>query len=177
MLRCGRLSVKDLAVKACMPSSSIRCPVRERGATLVLATEIRRLTNLPPAEAAIPVQWSTEWTRWDGLPYTESYPVGYTQDDAQLVYVLTYSNDGGKTWLNMMDDSVTELGVLPWIEGVGPDPAKTLVDQSNGADETCVWDTPRAKFPQGSYLVRIEGYRAAESLHDSHHVEKIYVNR
>ncbi len=141
--------------------------------------QVRHPTLITELEnpAAIPVQWSTEWTRWDGLPYTESYPTGFTQDDAELVYVLTYSSDGGKTWLNMMDDSVAELGQIPWIEGVGPDPAKTLVDQSNGADETWVWNTPAAKFPQGSYLVRIEGYRASESLHYCHHVEKIYVNR
>ena len=67
--------------------------------------------------------------------------------------------------------------MIPWIDGAGPDPAATLKDASNGADESWTWSTPKASFPEGSYLVRIESYRASESLHYSHHVEKIYVNR
>ena len=46
-----------------------------------------------------------------------------------------------------------------------------------GGDETWNWPTPPASFPEGSYLVRIEGYRASESLHYVQHMEKIYVKR
>ncbi len=141
--------------------------------------QIRNPTLITELEnpSTIQVQWSTEWSRWDGLPYTESYPASHTEDEADLVYVLSYSPDGGRTWLNMLDDQPTELGVIPWIDGVGPDPARTLKDAAPGANESWTWSTPAARFPQGSYLIRIEGYRSSESLHYSHHVEKIYVNR
>jgi hypothetical protein len=127
--------------------------------------------------ASIPVQWSTEWARWDGDPYTQSYPVGYTEDETSLRYVILYSRDGGANWLNLLDSSPATPGEMPYIEGVGPDPTRTLPDLSNGANETYIWNTPADKFPEGSYFLRIEAYRANETLHYSHHVEKIYVNR
>ena len=45
--------------------------------------------------ASIDVHWSTEWTRWDGRAYTESYAVDFNEDESDLVYVLMYSKDGG----------------------------------------------------------------------------------
>ncbi|MFV1958724.1 MAG: hypothetical protein ACC662_04855, partial [Planctomycetota bacterium] len=141
--------------------------------------QIRSPTLITELEnpSSIQVQWSTEWTRWDGLAYTESYPANFTQPESDLVYVLSYSKDGGKNWLNMLSDQPVELGKMPWIEGSGPDPAATLKDQNDGGDESWTWSTPKADFPEGSYLVRIEGYRSSESLHYSQHQEKIYVNR
>ncbi len=141
--------------------------------------QIRNPTLITELEdpVAIPVQWSTEWKRWDGLPYTSTFPANFAENESDLVYVLSYSKDGGRTWLNMMDDQPSELGVMPWINGVGPDPSRTLNDSNSGGDEVWMWNTPVSKFPQGSYLIRIEGYRASESLHYSQHVEKIYVNR
>ena len=44
-------------------------------------------------------------------------------------------------------------------------------------NETYVWNTPGAKFPEGSYSVRVEGYRKNQAQHYSSHQEKIYVNR
>jgi hypothetical protein len=127
--------------------------------------------------STIPVQWSTEWTRWDGRPYTAAYPAGFAEDESDLVYVPMVSLDGGRTWRSMMDGQPVQPGVVPWIEGVGPDPARTVTDQNVGADEVFTWDTPAADFPEGSYLIRVEGYRASESLHYAHHMEKIYVKR
>ncbi len=127
--------------------------------------------------STIPIRWSTGWARWDGLPYTEAYPDGFAEDEEDLRYVLMYSMDNGTSWKHMLDDTRAELGVLPWIEGVGPDPAKVLPDLSPGADEIWTWSTPPASFPEGSYLIRIEGYRASESLHYVQHMEKIYVKR
>ena len=77
----------------------------------------------------------------------------------------------------MRDGSLATPGTMPWIEGVGPDPARVLRDVHPGANETWTWATPRATFPQGTYRVCVESYRASESLHYSQHVEKIYVNR
>ncbi|MDF1699805.1 MAG: hypothetical protein P1V36_01405, partial [Planctomycetota bacterium] len=67
-------------------------------------------------------------------------------------------------------------GTLPWIEGSGRDPDQTLLDLAAG-DETYTWSVPASSFPQGSYLIRIEGFRLDEALHYTQHMEKIYVNR
>ena len=106
-----------------------------------------------------------------------AYPIGFAESDAGLVYVLLYSRDGGRTWRNMRDGSIAVPGETPWIDGVGPDPARTQMDQNPGEDETWTWPTPEASFPQGSYLIRIEGHRSAEALHYVQHTEKIYVER
>ena len=52
-----------------------------------------------------------------------------------------------------------------------------MADTGAGGEEAWVWSTPTGKIPEGSYVIRIEGYRASESLHYSQHQEKIYVNR
>ena len=78
-----------------------------------LVTELENPTT-------IAVQWRADWMRWDGRPYTESYPAGYVGDETDLVYVLMYSKDGGRNWLSMLDDQPIEPGRMPWIEGVGP---------------------------------------------------------
>ena len=127
--------------------------------------------------ATIEVRWSAAWTRWDGKRYTGSYPADFAESTDALVYVPMVSKDNGKTWISMLDGGAVELGRMPWIEGVGRDPAKTLTDQDPGGDETFDWSTPAAAFPQGSYLIRIEAFRQDEALHYTQHMEKIHVNR
>jgi hypothetical protein len=146
--------------------------------------QLPRLTILEPTivteledPATVAVRWSTEWTRWDGLRYTGSYPAGFAEDEADLVYVPMVSADGGKTWRSLLNGAEVQPGEMPWIPGVGPDPALTVADQAVGADETFAWPTPAAGVPEGSYVLRVEAYRASESLHYAHHMEKIYVNR
>jgi len=126
---------------------------------------------------AIEVRWGTSWTRWDGKAYTAAYPAGFAEDEADLRYVLMYSTDNGDSWKHMLDDSRAEPGVLPRVKGVGPDPTKVLADANPGAEEIWNWPTPASSFPEGSYLIRIEGYRSSESLHYVQHMEKIYVKR
>lgn len=126
--------------------------------------------------AAIAVTWKTEWKRWDGQPYTSSYASTFTEPETDLVYVLLYSLDSGKTWLNMMTDQVEVPGDIPWIAGVGPDTTRTVKDVGTG-NESYSWSTPAAKFPEGSYIIRIDGYRTDEAQHYFHHQEKIFVNR
>lgn len=125
----------------------------------------------------IPVTWRIDWSRWDGQKYTEGYADGFAEDEDDLVYVVLYSRDNGDTWLNVRDDLPATPGVVPWTAGVGPDPNRTLDDQNAGADETFVWSTPAAQFPEGSYLLRVEAYRQSESLHYAQHMEKIFVSR
>jgi hypothetical protein len=139
----------------------------------ILAPTIVTELNNP---ATVTVQWKDAWTRWDGLKYTTAYAAGFTEAENDLVYVLVYSNDGGGTWRNMRTNEQIQLGVLPWIAGVGPDPARTVNDVAVG-DESYVWATPAATFPEGSYLLRVQAFRRSEVLHYSHHQEKIYVNR
>ena len=127
--------------------------------------------------ATIPVQWSVEWRRWDGKKYTQSFADAFTESESALVYMPLYSRDNGKTWLSMLNDTVVESGRLPWLAGVGPDPALTLTDGNPGGDETYNWSVPTGSFPQGSYLIRIEAFRVDEPLHYTQHMEKIYVNR
>ncbi len=142
--------------------------------------QIRTPTLLTEIDSpsTIPVSWSIQWRRWDGLKYTTNYPDDFAENEADLIYVLSYSKDGGATWLNMMDESPATLGELPWDDDAGtPDASRTLVDSAPAADETYLWDTPAAKLPKGSYRIRVEAYRRTEPLHYAQHMEKIYVNR
>ena len=140
-------------------------------AQITSPTIITELTN----PSSIPVTWKTEWTRWDGKPYTTAFLGTFTEAESDLVYVPLYSRDGGRTWLNMKNGSTATLGVLPWLGGV-PNPALTVNDGGVG-NETYTWNTPSATFPEGSYIIRIEAYRKTEPQHYAQHQEKIYVNR
>jgi prepilin-type N-terminal cleavage/methylation domain-containing protein len=140
-------------------------------AQITSPTIITELTN----PGSIAVSWKTEWTRWDGKPYTTAFAPTFTENESDLVYVPLYSKDGGRTWLNMKNNTTAQLGKLPWVGGV-PDPALTINDGGAG-NETWTWPTPAGTFPEGSYIIRIEGYRKSEPQHYSQHQEKIYVNR
>ncbi len=126
--------------------------------------------------ATIPVIWKTEWKRWDGKPYTTAYAGTFTEPESDLVYMVMYSKDGGQTWLNVKTNAPETPGTLPWIAGTGPDPTRTVLDAATG-NETYNWPVPAASFPEGSYMVRIDGFRKTEALHYVSHQEKIYVNR
>ena len=68
--------------------------------------------------------------------------------------------------------------MLPWIAGVGPDPARTLDGpRCRAATRPSPGTRPRPTYPEGTYMLRVEAYRAAETLHYAQHQEKIYVNR
>lgn len=126
---------------------------------------------------SITLKWKAEWLRWDGQPYTASYNASFSEDEDEFAYVLMYSRDNGKTWLNLLTDEAAEPGRLPWIEGTGPDPRLTLDDLTPGPEETWVWNTPAERFPKGSYLLRVECHRRSERNHFAMHMEKIYVDR
>jgi prepilin-type N-terminal cleavage/methylation domain-containing protein len=127
--------------------------------------------------STIDIRWHVDWQRWDGLKYTTAFASGFSEAQTDLVYVALYSRDNGRTWINAKDGSAGDPGVLPLLAGGGGrDPAKTFGDAGPG-DEVFTWSTPAGSFPEGSYLIRVEGYRASEPLHYSSHQEKIYVNR
>ncbi|MFH0962857.1 MAG: type II secretion system protein [Planctomycetota bacterium] len=120
----------------------------------------------------ITVQWSSEFLRWDGEKYTQYYPDGFTENDWQddLRYVLMYSTDSGDTWRYMLDRTPATPGRCP--------PGTYLIeDEDPNGDELYAWSVPRAIFPEGSYIIRIEAYRTDKILHYSQHQEKIYIDR
>jgi len=121
----------------------------------------------------ITVQWATEFCRWDGEKYTQYYPDGFDEPTwlADLRYVLLYSDDTGKTWRYMIDDTEAELGERP-------DAMYVFADLDADDDEYYTWDvSDQVRFPEGSYLVRVETYRENKVSHYSQHMEKIYIDR
>ena len=76
----------------------------------------------------------------------------------------------------MKTDLPETPGALPTLPGGAPDPARTLADAGAG-NEAYTLATPGTKFPEGSYVLRVEGYRKNETQHYAHHQEKIFVNR
>jgi hypothetical protein len=154
----GFLSAGDPALPA-----PIGLPPRIVIASPTSTTEIMDPTT-------INVTWHSEWRRWDGLPYTTTFPLTYTRADSNVQYVLMYTADNGVTWRHMQDDSIATPGTLPA-------PALRLNDTVPGGDETYAWPTPPSSFPVGTYRIRVEAYRTGARLHYSFHEERIYVNR
>jgi hypothetical protein len=111
---------------------------------------------------------AVSWRRWDDLPYR---PTGtYGESEAELVYVLSYSNDGGKTWRYVQDDSVATPGVRP-TNGL------YLTADAGPGNETWVWDVPEAQFPAGSYLLHVDCYRVGSEVHYACHTTRFYLDR
>ncbi|MEQ1632691.1 MAG: hypothetical protein ABL997_09985 [Planctomycetota bacterium] len=131
---------------------------------ILAPTDISEL--LDPANVDIVL--STDWTRWDSVTYTQTG--SYSEDEAELQYVLMYSTDRGATWRYVQDDTVAEAGVRP------TDPAYLIDDQTAG-DEVFTWELLDSEFPQGSYYLRAECYRQGASLHYSYHQTKLFVQR
>lgn len=127
-------------------------------------TDITELNN--PVE--VDVLFSTAWTRWDGLPYTQTGT--FVEDESLLEYQILYSRDNGTTWLHVQDDTAATVGERP------TDPLHLESDGGVG-DETYTWDTPVASFPEASYLLRVECYRLGAQVHYAWHQTKIFIQR
>jgi len=134
--------------------------------TITSPTEITELLN----PATIPIQAQTDWVRWDGLKYTTGTSTAFAESESELQYVVTYSRDGGRTWLQ------TEDGTLA-TPGSKPTNALYLHNDLGTGNETFTWTVPAASFSAGSYLIRVEVYRQNQSLHYSQHMAKIFINR
>jgi len=123
--------------------------------------------------SAITIQWSTEFRRWNGQKYTQYYPDDLDEstwlDD--LRYVVLYSDDTGRTWRYMIDGAVASLGDRH-------EDTYVFADQDASGDEFYTWDVSDTDvFPEGSYLIRVEAFRASKVSHYSQHMEKIYIDR
>ncbi|MCB9876643.1 MAG: hypothetical protein H6835_03485 [Planctomycetes bacterium] len=144
-------------------SNTLRIPQLAR-VEIESPTTITELMN--PDE--IEVLFGIEWTRWDGLDYSETGT--FSEDESQLRYRILYSPDNGATWRYVQDDSETRIGQAP------DDPLVTLSDAGAG-QESFTWSTPSAAFPAGSYLLRVECYRDGAQVHYSWHQNRIYIQR
>ncbi|MBL9076814.1 MAG: prepilin-type N-terminal cleavage/methylation domain-containing protein [Planctomycetes bacterium] len=156
------LSLVHSFFEAGSTSNTLRIPQLPR-LEIDSPTDITEL--LDPSD--IDVQFSVDWTRWDGVPYAQTGT--YSEDELELEYVLMYSNDGGETWRFMQDDS-------PATPGTRPDSAYIVADAGAGG-ETYTWNVPAASFPQGSYLLRIDCYRQGAQVHYAFHKTKIFIQR
>jgi hypothetical protein len=116
----------------------------------------------------ITISFETSWKRWDGLPYTTTSTA--TEQESQLDYLITYSNDGGTTWRNVIDDSEA-------VPGERPASNNLLLPDSGTGRETFSWTVPSVQFPQGSYQLRVDCFRRGASLHYSYHKTKLFIRR
>ena len=124
-------------------------------------------TNLS-SPTSITVIWSRAFTRWDGVPYTSSFPANYTET-TPLSYTVMYSADNGATWKYMQDDTAATPGVRPLS-------ASRLIS-STTATNTYYWTTPPATIPEGNYIIRVECYRDTLPLHYSYHQFRAFIKR
>jgi prepilin-type N-terminal cleavage/methylation domain-containing protein len=120
--------------------------------------------------SAISITWSIEWKRWDGQKYTSAYADGFAETEADLRYVLLYSDDNGDTWKHVADNSAATLGI--------PNQGLWITDVNAGANEGYDWDVSDLDiFPEGSYILRLEAYRLNQMRHYSYHRQRIFINR
>ncbi len=129
----------------------------------IAMTQPNDLTDLDNP-SSIAVAWTTEWKRWDGRKYTSSYSSSFSET-ASMKYAVMYSADNGKTWKYAKDDSAAIAGVRPASDSV----LETSLSYT--------WPVPSSKFPKGTYIVRVEGYRDGRSLHYSYHQTRIFIRR
>lgn len=144
-------------------SNSLRIPQLAR-VEIASPTDITELNNPDDIE----VLFGTTWTRWDGQPYTQTGT--FVEDESQLEYSITYSNDNGTTWRFVQDDSIASIGARP-------DDNMYLIADAGTGDETYNWGVPSASFPEGSYLLRVECYRLGAQVHYAWHQNKIFIQR
>ena len=84
---------------------------------------------------------------------------------------------GKKEDVRLSDEKLSAFNVDQVPRDEKPeDPAYIIRDAGTGPD-VYSWDTPRATFPDGSYVIRIEAYRRNMALHYSVHQMKIYIER
>jgi hypothetical protein len=110
------------------------------------------------------IAWTTQWLRWDGLPYTPAYANGFAED-TPVQYVVLYSRDNGRSWLHVVDETPATIGVRP------TDP-KYLTTASSYD-----WSVSANNFPKGNYVVRVEAYRDDVPLHYSFHQYRVFIKR
>jgi len=118
---------------------------------------------------AVLVRWQTLWLRFDGQPYTESYPTPYSQNESELCYRLLLSHDNGAGWTS----AVTGHAAVP---GAWPDDGDELLADVGTGNESFTIALP-ATLPAGEYIVRVEAWRTTAHVHCASHEVRIFVRR
>lgn len=109
--------------------------------------------------STISVSWNAPWTRWDGQAYTSGYPSAYNEG-AAMTFNVKYSNNNGRDWYFIQDGAPAQPGVR---------------DDAHSIAAPYTWNA--ATQPEGSYIIRVEGFRDNRQLHYTYHQRQIYVFR
>ena len=130
---------------------------------------------------SITIAWDTTWKRWDGRTYTVDPAFATWFETLTMKYAVLYSPSNGNPdpknanptgWFYISDNTPATLGVKPnaahWI-------SQAIAGATTSNSVT--WSTPPATFPQGSYLIRVEGYREGWALHYSFHQYRAFFQR
>lgn len=132
-------------------------------------------------KSSITIGWDTTWKRWDGQNYTVDGRYASWVETLTMKYAVLYSPSNGFAdakngnptgWFYILDNK-------PATPGVKPDTAHEI-SQAISAGTTAVsttWNTPSSSFPQGNYLIRVEGYRQGYPLHYSFHQYRAFFQR
>lgn len=141
------------------------------------AVQVPRVEVVEPPKGAVlskptsmKLTWSVNFRRFDGELPTAGYPTTFTENEAQLRYVVLYSCDGGETWRNVVDHDIVEPGQWPTPGG------SSFSDAGDGNESITVSLAPE-KFPAGEVLFRVEAHRVAQQPHYGHHTVMVTVTR
>ncbi|HLQ36852.1 MAG TPA: hypothetical protein VK348_03560, partial [Planctomycetota bacterium] len=157
------LSLVHSSLEAGSTTNTLRIKELPR-AEITFPTDITELQN--PTNVAITT--NVTWKRWDGLDYTKTGT--FAEAESELDYVLTYSNDGGSRWYYVQDDTLAQPGVRP------TDPRYIVADRGTGP-EVYDWPVPAARFPEGSYQLRVDCFRRTASINYSYHRTRMFIRR
>jgi prepilin-type N-terminal cleavage/methylation domain-containing protein len=124
--------------------------------------------------STVKIDWTKAWLRWDGQPYTSTYPAGYTEAGLTLKYQAMYSPSNGAP-----DPSSGNL--TGWFFVNTTPPVVAYPGVSNPTYQVTAgpvtWNTPAGNFPKGNYLIRVEVYRVGYPLHYAFHQYRAYIQR
>jgi prepilin-type N-terminal cleavage/methylation domain-containing protein len=146
----------------------------------VVITDPNENTDLKQ-KASITIGWTTTWLRWDGTTYTVNPAYTGWFETLTMKYAVLYSPSNGfpdpakgnpTGWFYVSDNTSATLGAKP-------DTAHEVAQAVSSATTTnsVTWNTPAGTFPQGSYLIRVEGYREGFPLHYSFHQYRAFFQR
>jgi hypothetical protein len=106
------------------------------------------------------IEWTPEWTRWDGNPYSRQFSTyGATGDEPTLSYVVKYSEDGKYWYLSNGKYISTQIGANARFDTN----AKAVATTST----TLTLNT--AGFKNKQYQVRVEAWRSDAGYESVHH--------
>jgi type II secretory pathway pseudopilin PulG len=148
----------------------------------VLITDPNENTDLKQ-KSSITIGWDTTWKRWDGLNYTTDPKYATWTETLTMKYAVLYSPSNGVPdkdpthgnptgWKYIQDNTVA-------TPGTKPNAAHEISRAISGATTSLstIWNTPSSTFPQGNYLIRVEGYREGFPLHYSFHQYRAFFQR